>query len=88
MSDPILGIFSHWGEVVLSGLLGIIGWIIKVASGRHFESMDRISEKISQFGNQLTEAKTKLSVIEGQLEIIHERMDRFDSKLSDLEHKK
>ena len=83
MTEGIFGVFSHWGEVVITGLLGVIGWVLKTTAGRHFDSMDRISEKISQFGNQLAESKTKLSVIEAHLLAIDDRLDRLEDKSRD-----
>lgn len=81
MSDPILGIFSHWGEVMMTGLLGVIGWFIKLASGRHFESMDRISMKLSDFGNNLNDTKIEISVIKTKIHEFDERLTKIEDKL-------
>ena len=81
MSEPtaIAGVFAHWGEAIIAGLLAVIGWVLKATAGRHFESMDKINEKLSTLGGELRDAK-------GQLVFINSKLEATDGRLDKLEH--
>ncbi len=56
---------SGW---LATGVLAVIGWISRVAMGRHFKSLDKLAEKVEEMGTSIAKVDTRLARIEGRFE--------------------
>jgi hypothetical protein len=78
---PVQDNFEHAGEIAIAAVIGVIAWIMKMATGRHIEAMDKIADKLEIVAGDVREMKSDIRTL-------RERADHTDDRLTQLEHPK
>lgn len=71
--------FTHFGELLISGGLAVIGWVMAKFTSHHIESMDRLTEKIGFISQDVSSMKTDISAIRAGQDKLEIRVSRLES---------
>lgn len=70
--------FAHLGEVLISGALAAIGWVLAIFTKRHIESMDRLAERIGSISEDVSAMKSDIGTIRSGYEKLEDRVARLE----------
>ena len=71
--------FEHFGELLISGGLACIGWVMTTFTKRHIESMDKLTEKIGDISEDVSSMKSDISAIRSSQDKLDVRVSRLES---------
>jgi polyhydroxyalkanoate synthesis regulator phasin len=70
--------FSHLGEMLISGALAAIGWVMATFTRRHIESMDKLTSKIGSISEDVSAMKSDIGAIRSGQERLENRVSRLE----------
>lgn len=80
MADPVVpqGLLDKIGEWAIVSVLGMIVWVMQKFTGKHIDSMERLTEKLDGI-------KADVADMKGDIKVLKEHGVRTDARLDTLE---
>lgn len=72
------GVFASVGEWFVGAAVTFVGFVFSIFTKRHIESMDKLSSKIENLGNDVSEIKSDIRVLRQRQENVEHRIDKLE----------
>lgn len=81
MKAPVEHVLEHFGAILISGVLAVIGWVMKTFTTQHIESMKDLTREVRGLSADVAEMKGDIRVLKDQSLRADERLDRLEDRL-------
>lgn len=67
------GFVVELGQMMIAAVLAVIAWLLKVAAGRHIESLDRLSSRVEMLASDVHSMKADIRVLAERIQHVEDR---------------